>query len=104
MLCSIFICNTKSYKINKLQSFIELVDEEHILLLISSIVPNKPINPFEVAIGEWKDIWYWKGIWIEFNAKISIISYKICKKINSKIIFANARFINIRVGIFEDYS
>ena len=57
--------------------------------------------PLEIVVSQWKDAWYSKFDWIEFDTLADMIFYKIYRQKNDISIFASMGSINIRISTFQ---
>jgi hypothetical protein len=52
---------------------------------ITSVAAHKkPLDTIETAKRDWKDAWYSDYNWIQFNAEVGRVFYKVCREKQEK--------------------
>lgn len=60
------------------------------------------ITPLEIVVSMWKDAWYSKLDWIEFNFVTCRVFCKVCRQKGCRSTFATMGSINIRISTFQE--
>jgi hypothetical protein len=58
------------------------------------------LNALEIGVSQWKDAWYTKFDWIDFDSQTGRVFYKVCRQKGGRSAFATVGSINIRISAF----
>ena len=61
------------------------------------------LTPLEIAVSQWKNAWYTKFDWIEFDSTTGRVFCKVCRQKGGTSTFATVDSINIRISAFQDH-
>jgi hypothetical protein len=61
------------------------------------------LNPLEIVVSQWKDAWYTKFDWIDFDSQTCRIFCKVCRQKGGRSAFVTVGSINIRISAFQDH-
>ena len=60
------------------------------------------LTPLEIAVSQWKNVWYTQFDWIDFDAQMGRVFCKVCRQKGGRSTFATVGSIKIRISAFQD--
>ena len=61
------------------------------------------LTPLEIVVSMWKNAWYSKCDWIEFDYVTGRVFYKVYRQKGGRSTFVTVGNINIRISAFQDH-